>query len=358
MQLRRFTHLLYQRALRTLVHEERGAAFVLFGLLMVSFFGVAALVHDAGMYFEMRRQTQNAADAAAHAAALSLPDLTEAEDKAIEFWDANLPSVGNPSMAISFPPGSQRARIDVTSSVNFIFGPVIGVDSASTAIVSEVSISALVADVVVAMDTSGSMCSDSHGLRLTCPAPPPAWEPFTGVQEATLNFPEYLLTNENDWLGMVSFSTTATQQMVLTQSYNPTFTTKVNALVPDGYTNTGYAIRRSADLLDDGRSLEQALKIIVLVTDGVPTRYKSGASFVTCSSGCSQARNYGRTEVDRAVGLGYRVYTIGLGDSVDDDYLEDLADRGGGIYVESPTPDELEDAFAAVGRHARVKFIQ
>lgn len=353
MRLRQFTHLAYRRVLRAVVHEERGAAFVLFGLLITSFFGVAALVHDAGLYFEMRRQTQNAADAAAHAAALSLPDLTEAEDKANEFWDANLPSVGNPTMTVTFPPGSQRARIDVTSSVNFIFGPVLGIDSASTAIVSEVSIAALVADVVVAMDTSGSMCADSHGLMVTCPSPPPAWQPFTDVQAATLAFPSYLLTDTEDMLGMVSYSTTATVRMNLTQTYNPTFTTQVNALTPNGYTNIGYAIRRSSDVLDAGRPLDEALKIIVLVTDGNPNRCNVNTS---CST--SSAKTYSRNEVDRAIQRGYRVYTIGLGDDVDDTFLQDLASRGGGIYVESPTADDLEDAFAAVGRHARVKFIQ
>lgn len=336
--------------------DERGVALVLAGLGMMAFCAMAALSLDIGMMLEARRQTQNAADAAAHAAAQEMPNQSAARAAAQLYWDLNAPTVGTATLDITFP-DSHSVRVEASNQVAFFLAPVFGVDSADVTVAAQVGASALPADVVIAMDTSGSMCKDSHGLMLTCPTKG-TLHPWAEVQAATLAFPNYLLTHTEDWLGLVSFSTQPTRQMPMSQGY-ASYPTKVNNLHPDGYTNIGGAIAESISTIAQGRPNSGNLKIIVLVTDGVPNVYPNGNNWTICGgSGCSQAYNYGRTQAAAAAAQDIRLYTIGLGDSVNSAYLAELAATGHGSYVESPTAADLEAAFAEVARRARIAFTE
>jgi hypothetical protein len=71
--------------------DERGVVLVSFAILMVVILGVAALVVDIGFVSEKTRQIQNSADAAALAAAQSLPTTSAAEATAKSYAATNLP---------------------------------------------------------------------------------------------------------------------------------------------------------------------------------------------------------------------------------------------------------------------------
>ena len=325
---------------------------------MMSFMAMAALSLDIGMYMEARRQTQNAADAAAHAAAQAMPDQAAAQAAADLYWDLNRPSLGTATLSVTFP-SATNVRVEAHNEVPFAFAPVIGVLAGEVFVAAEVGADALPADVVIAVDTSGSMCKDSHGLMLNCPNPGSSLHPWAEVQEATLAFPDYLLTHTEDWLGLVSYSSDATREMPMSQGY-ASYPTKVGNLHPSGYTNIGHAIQVSIDTAVQGRPGSETMKIIVLITDGVPNIYPAGGGgWNNCGgSGCAAARNYGFDQADAAAALGIRLYTIGLGASVDADYLTELADHANGTYVESPTAADLEAAFAEVARRARIAFVE
>ena len=336
--------------------EEQGIALVLAGLGMMSFLAMAALSLDIGMFMEARRQTQNAADAAAHAAAQEMPDLAAAQAAADLYWTLNEPSLGASTLNVSFPT-NQSVRVEAYNAVPFFFAPVFGVLSGDVEVAAQVGADGQPADVVIAVDTSGSMCRDSHGLMLTCPNVPNL-QPWTQVQEATLAFPDYLLTHTDDWLGLVSYSTEANREMPMSQGY-ASFPAKVGNLHPDGYTNIGHAIQESTDVATQGRPNVSTLKIIVLVTDGVPNVYPGGGgSWTTCSGTCAATQNYGRDMAEAAAAQGIQLYTIGLGATVDSDYLTELAELANGAYVESPTAADLEAAFAEVARKARISFTE
>ncbi|MEZ4501264.1 MAG: vWA domain-containing protein [Dehalococcoidia bacterium] len=345
------------RALRRWRNEESGQALVLTGLASLALIGMAALALDIGMLLEARRQTQNAADAAAHAAAQEMPDQAAAEAAAQLYWDLNAPTLGNATLEVSFP-DSRSVRVEASNEIDFMLAPVLGIDSGDVTVAAEVGADALPADVVIAMDTSGSMCADSHGLRLTCPGGV-TLHPWQEVEEATLAFPDYLLTHTEDWLGLVSFSTEPHREMPMSQGY-ASYPTHVGNLHPDGYTNIGGALEESIRTINQGRPNAGHSKIIVLVTDGIPNVYPGhGSNWNICGgSGCSQAYNYGRTQAEAAAAQGIRVYTIGLGDGVNSTYLAELASTGNGSYVESPTADDLEEAFAEVARRARIAFTE
>ncbi|MEZ4502291.1 MAG: VWA domain-containing protein [Dehalococcoidia bacterium] len=344
------------RRARFAAENEDGVAIVLTAMMMVVMCGMAALGLDVGMLFAARRQTQNAADAAAHAAAQELPNLAAAQTAANDYWILNEPTLGTPSFAVSFP-DSDSVRIEAHNEVEFFFAPILGFFSGDVEVAAQVGANAQPADVVIAVDTSGSMCRDSHGPMLNCPNVANL-EPWNDVESATLAFPDYLLTRSDDWLGLVSYSSEATRQMPMSQGY-PSYDTTVMSLHPSGYTNIGHALEVSVDTITQGRPNVDTMKIIVLVTDGVPNIYGSPGHWTNCGgSGCAAARNYALNVADDAELEGIRIYTIGLGNSVDASFLTDLAERTGGAYVESPTAADLETAFAEVARKARIKFTE
>jgi Flp pilus assembly protein TadG len=353
------------RFLRRSRDDDRGAVMVLFAFGFVAFVGMAALVLDMGRYYELRREVQNAADAAAHAAALQLPDVAAAEAAANEYWELNLPSSArNASFTITFPDGGEsRVRVEADADIEMLFAPVLGWSEAETHIAAEVATQGQDVDVVVVLDTSGSMCADSHGLQVDCPAETKKkkWHPFTEVKDAALDFPNYFLDRHRDWLGLVSFSDRADREMPLAQGW-PAYEEKVEGLEPSGYTNIGEALEVGHDTVMQGRPNDDNLDIIVLLSDGEANRYRTisrgRTTWHTCTGGCSQANNFVLTEAQEAADDGIRIFTIGLGEDADDDLMQEVADIGGGEYVYAPTGDDLGDAFRTVARLARLQFVE
>ena len=90
--------------------RERGAVAVMFTILLVVIVGLGGLVVDIGFASEKQRQVQNAADAAALAAAQSLPSLTGAAATAQSYASENLPggNFGTPCIhsSVSMDSGS------------------------------------------------------------------------------------------------------------------------------------------------------------------------------------------------------------------------------------------------------------
>lgn len=335
--------------------------FVTAGIIPI--IGMVALTLDFGMYYEVRRQLQNAADAAAHAGAQELPDLVAAGTKAQEYFDLNRPTVGTSTIAIEYP-SDTRLRIVAEAEVPTIFARVFGLDFLDVAVAAAVAIDEVQVDVVVVIDRSGSMCQDSHWLMLTCPDPPSSpnyWAPFNDVQNAALAFPQYVMTHPLDRLALVTYSYDGSLDVGLTEGYPtafPLIQTAVNALAPAGYTNIGHGIAVAHQALGPDPDRTQ---VIVLLTDGIPNRYPDGSGgWSTCSpsTGCSASFDYGFDEADAAAANGINIYTIGLGDSVDDDYLEEIASIGGGQYIFSPSGAELEAAFAQIARWVKLSFVE
>src|SRR5215471_3884360 len=80
------------RLVRPRRDDERGAVAVMFVILLVLLIGVGGLVVAIGFASAKERQIQNAADAAALAAAQSLPKLTTAVSTAQTYASTNLPN--------------------------------------------------------------------------------------------------------------------------------------------------------------------------------------------------------------------------------------------------------------------------
>ncbi|MDA1145341.1 MAG: VWA domain-containing protein [Chloroflexi bacterium] len=111
--------------------------------------------------------------------------------------------------------------------------------------------------------------------------------------------------------------------------------------------------RARNDVINGVNTRPDALKIIVLLSDGVPNRCAGGAS---CTE--AQAATYSRSQAQAAAAQGITIYTIGLGASADDALLQDLATLGNGVYVPSPTAGDLGATFDKIAALIKVKILE
>ena len=82
-----------------------------------------------------------------------------------------------------------------------------------------------------------------------------------------------------------------------------------------GSTNMGAALVNAAQVLNaDAQNRAEAEKVVVLLTDGIANEPEDPGG-----------EPYALTQAERVKGLGYKVYTIGLGEGVNANFLQELA---------------------------------
>ncbi len=86
------------------LRHEAGQTVVLFALLLPLFLGLGALAVDVGYWYVVKKEAQDAADAAALAAARELPNRDAAVATAITYVRANMPDAPTPSVEFPYIP--------------------------------------------------------------------------------------------------------------------------------------------------------------------------------------------------------------------------------------------------------------
>lgn len=160
-------------------------------------------------------------------------------------------------------------------------------------------------DIVLAIDLSGSMNSDSKN--------PP--QPLTAVLTAAESFVKRL--KEKDQVGIVTFATDAVINRQLSNKL-----TEVSDVVSDlfidpkeetGSTNPGEAFIKALEELSSQRHSTEARKVVVLLTDGLATAPDENPD------------EYALQNAQLVKDSGVTVFTIGLGESVNMDFVRSLA---------------------------------
>lgn len=183
-------------------------------------------------------------------------------------------------------------------------------------------------DAVLLFDTSGSMDDDGTD--------PP--EPLTSAKNAVAGFVGNL--SPDDRVGLVTFATHAQTLSAFSSDHNETAVLVDSiSILPEeesGSTNMGDAFRSaisvlSRDVVSDGSSRK---RIIVLLTDGIANEPEDPGGEV-----------YAKQYADIAKRDGYTIYTIGLGTSVNDTFLQEIAgtkgDVKGEFYYKAAGTNEL-----------------
>ncbi len=96
-----------QRCIRQRIHTEFGQTLVVFTFAIAALVAIGAMVIDAGLAYDERRQAQNAADAAALAAAQELAEtgsVDAARSEALNYLSLNGYTVADSDITVNIPP--------------------------------------------------------------------------------------------------------------------------------------------------------------------------------------------------------------------------------------------------------------
>jgi Mg-chelatase subunit ChlD len=180
------------------------------------------------------------------------------------------------------------------------------------------------------MDTSGSM-NDKEGSTGT---------KISNAIASANNFVTLVSGFVNNRIGLVSFADNGILKSPLTSNFS-TVTSQVNSLSANG----GTCIQCGIDKANQEISANKRTNVknaVILLTDGLANRIES--------NGISKEVNPPVAEkaalvaaLSGHVANGTVFYTIGLGNDVDSDFLNQLATSTGGQYYYSPTTDQLND---------------
>lgn len=184
-------------------------------------------------------------------------------------------------------------------------------------------------DVMLAIDLSGSMNNDGDN--------PP--QPITGVLDAASSFARNLATK--DLIGLITFASEANKESTLTNQ-NLTVAERIlnleiNPEEETGYTNTEAALRLAAGELNSVNHNEDARRVLVLLTDGLPTDPDDQRNIIIESETLA-------SELDLS---GIELYAIGLGESVDRQFIRNVASSPENAYF-APSNEDLSAIYSNI----------
>ncbi len=187
-----------------------------------------------------------------------------------------------------------------------------------------------------------------------------------------------LFNGAYDKIGLASYSTTSANQQALTGTF-ASINSKLDGsgaaafVFPNGGTNIAHGLAVGRHILDGAGKRPNAVRVLVLLTDGVPNQYCTNASAYStpgtaCTSGSattpatcpasSTGITHSNTQAQAAKDAKIIVFTIGLGSGVLDCILQDIATIGGGTYYKAPTAAQLDDAFRAIAAETHIALTQ
>ncbi len=194
-------------------------------------------------------------------------------------------------------------------------------------------------DVVLVFDRSGSMAFDN--LDLIEP------EPMVTARQAAVTFVEKL-QSENDRIGLVSFATEATKDLPLSIDSNRvkqavrsvSIQAETISEIYGEHTNIGNALFLARQEIESNNFANSSDKVVVLFTDGVPTRPLGDYP--------DFPRDHAIEMANDLKSLGVYMYTIGLGEAQrDTEFLQSIATTPDHYYG-TPSPDELSEIYQEV----------
>jgi Mg-chelatase subunit ChlD len=187
---------------------------------------------------------------------------------------------------------------------------------------TKLTCSATTTDTMLIIDSSNSMIE----------APTP--DNLAKAKEAAKRYIDILAANSNNRVGLVSFYSAATLQSPLTNDC-ASVKAKLENIKTGGSTCTQCAITTAnQEILTHGRT--GIHKIGILLTDGLATEPGTNQQAEAAAIAASEAV---RTST------GMNIYTIGLGASVNTQFLQEIASITNGKYYFSPTADQLNTIY-------------
>lgn len=184
-------------------------------------------------------------------------------------------------------------------------------------------------DVAIAIDLSGSMNNDGGD--------PP--QPITDALLAAKKFAGSL--RPKDQSAVITFATDAVLNQPLSTEHTTTAalieSLTIAAASEVGFTNTYDALIAAASELQSDRHNDDARRVIVLLTDGLPTTAADDFDIVTETKAAAE-------EID---GSGITIFAIGLGSGVDAAFVNAIASGEDNAFY-APTAEDLDSIYSEI----------
>lgn len=354
---------LFTESVKKLIRDEQGAVYILMAFAIVLLIGVVGIGIDLGTTTMLKTRAQNASDAAAIAAALSpINDNRAREQIARRYIGLNYPDnyLGSDFTAnrATILVDGNNIRVDTNNlSRNPDIVQVIDVNKLSTRAVAEVrnepSVSGDLRDLVLVMDSSGSMADDVNGL-----SNPPA--KIEGAKAAASLIIDQIICNAplvGSRIGWVDYSaqcndstigsacTAQINQLPLSGSCG-SLRNQLRSYSPRAATNGADAMRVAASLMSAARP--NVVRAVIYMTDGINNSYNG----VFYGDNDSRANNPALAICDQLKAQGIIVYGIAYSpDAINADVIKRCAtdpDPANGYYFYAPDEVAITNAFRQI----------
>ncbi len=186
-------------------------------------------------------------------------------------------------------------------------------------------------DIVLVLDRSGSMKETISGTTGT---------KMAKAKSSAKRFVDILAKDSRNRVGISSFSNEATIDRTLTNNWEST-KNEINTLTAEGETCIECGIYKGfVNLKQNGRT--NIKKVIILLTDGKANVIQGSPNKVSTTvaenKAIAEAKNAHQTQ-------GTIIFTIGVGNQINADFLRKMASVTGGKYYASPTSEELNTIY-------------
>ena len=207
-------------------------------------------------------------------------------------------------------------------------------------------------------------------------------QPFDAANDAAKFFVD-LFDPAYDKLGTATFSNQGQVNQFLSSSFPTVKTSIEEVFFPAGGTNIAHGLAVGRQILDGAGKRSNAVRVIVLLTDGAPTYYCGNTTYQasaynnqSCSQGSSSTAGgpsyvHAYNEAARASQGNIIIFTIGLGNQVDHNFLRRVADGGvagggpcqqnqdtGCRYIAAPTTAQLDEAFQTIAEMTHIALVK
>ncbi len=192
-------------------------------------------------------------------------------------------------------------------------------------------------DIVLVLDRSGSMKSESV-------VPP---EPFTTVKKTAQDF--IINLTDSDQVSVISFGDNAREESSLSGNKKASITAIDNFFLSTStleQTNIADGLTKAWSELSSTTNTERK-KAIILLTDGAPTEPKqAGSNDYPIVSAQAVAQ--------RIMSSGVRIFTIGLGKSINEGFLKSIA-TADSDYFPAPSKETLKAVYDSITSNLCIK---
>ena len=253
-------------------HHDKGQIAIIVAITLVVLIGMVGLAVDSGRGYGVKAKLSAAVDAAAIAAARGLTGDNDAERIANaqlasqKFFYGNFPNnyLGSTPTSLSTTAvhksdGYWQVNVNATANLPTTFMRVLGQNELDVLAASEIIRRDV--DIVLVMDTSGSIGSAMAGLK-AC------------AKNSFVN--KFIDGPGGDRLGLVSFASGAVLDVPInkdaTRGFNKTqMNNAIDSFTSSGWTGSAEGMRRALNEINAiPASLRSSLRVIVFFSDGAP----------------------------------------------------------------------------------------